>query len=517
MDGDTDEYDLLGYLRRAQAKNSHWLTRFVILRLLGFVYLAAFVSLAVQVLPLIGSHGLTPADDFLRRLGAHFGSAQEAFLQVPTIFWLGISDRELNVLSWLGVALSLMVTLGCANVPIMAALWALYTSFVNIGQEWYGYGWEIQLLETGFLAMFLCPLLDPRPFPKRAPPVLIIWLFRWLTFRIMIGAGLIKLRGDPCWRNLTCLFYHYETQPIPDRLSRFFHFQPHWLLKFETLWNHFIELAVPWFAFGPRRARHIAGVLLGSFQMFLILSGNLSFLNYLTIVPILACFDDTLLAKVLPKLVVRRAQRAAAQTPSLTRTQEALSISYAAIVVMLSIMPALNLISGSQIMNGSFDRLHLVNTYGAFGSVGRERDEIIFEGTSDETIGPDTVWKPYEFPFKPGDPMRMPGVCAPYQPRLDWAIWFAAMSTPGEYPWTLHFVWKLLHNDAGTLSLLANNPFPGKPPRFIRAQLYRYQFAPPGNPTGAWWEQTLVGPWLPPLSVDDPVWRETRQAYGWPK
>jgi len=409
------------------------------------------------------------------------------------------------------------VMLGYANALVMAALWVLYTSFVNIGQDWYSYGWEIQLLETGFIAMFLCPLLDARPFPKQPPPVLIIWLFRWLIFRIMLGAGLIKLRGDPCWRDLTCLYTYYETQPIPNPLSRFFHFQPHWLLKFEVLWNHLIELVVPWFAFGPRRARHIAGVLLGSFQIILILSGNLSFLNYLTIVPILACFDDSVLAKVLPKFLVNRALHAAAENKTLRRAPEVLSVAFAAVVLLLSIAPTLNLLSGNQLMNSSFDTLHLVNTYGAFGSVGRERDEIIFEGTSDATVGPGTVWRAYEFPFKPGDPMRRPGVVAPYQPRLDWAIWFAAMSTPGEYPWTLRFVWKLLHNDAGTLSLLANNPFPGQPPRMIRAQLYRYRFAPRGNPTGAWWERELVGTWLPPLSADDAVWKQTRSVYGWPE
>jgi hypothetical protein len=282
-------------------------------------------------------------------------------------------------------------------------LWLLYTSFVNIGQDWYSYGWEIQLLETGFLAMFLCPLLDPRPFPKRPPPVLIIWLFRWLTFRIMFGAGLIKLRGDSCWRDLTCLYYHYETQPIPNPLSRMFHFMPHWFQKFSTLWNHFIELVVPWFGFGPRLARHIAGVLLVSFQVILIVSGNLSFLNYLTIVPMLACFDDSLLSRLLPKALVERARRAS-ENYSPTRTQEILALAFAIVVVALSIAPTLNLLSGQQMMNASFDRLHLVNTYGAFGSVGRERNEIIFEGSEDGV-----VWRAYEFPFKPGDPMRRPG------------------------------------------------------------------------------------------------------------
>src|SRR5678815_4876929 len=275
MESDASPTGLLDWLRRAQARHSYWLTRFVILRLLGMVYLAAFVSLARQVLPLIGSNGLLPAQDFFERAQTHLGSRTDGFLVLPSLFWSGISDRELVVLAWIGAALSFVVMCGYANALVLAVLWLLYTSFVNIGQDWYSYGWEIQLLETGFLAMFLCPLLDPRPFPKRAPPVLIIWLFRWLTFRIMFGAGLIKLRGDSCWRDLTCLYYHYETQPIPNPLSRMFHFMPHWFQKFSTLWNHFIELVVPWFGFGPRLARHIAGVLLVSFQVILIVSGNL--------------------------------------------------------------------------------------------------------------------------------------------------------------------------------------------------------------------------------------------------
>lgn len=501
-------------LRRLQGRSTYWLTRFVILRLLGLVYVAAFVSLARQILPLIGSHGLLPANDYLSRLHAYYGSSSG--LRIPTVFWFGISDTSLVLLAWIGVGMSLVVLFGYANGLIMLALWLLYMSFVSIGQDWYSYGWEIQLLETGALAVFLCPLIDGRPFPRRPPPILIIWLFRWLAFRIMLGAGLIKLRGDSCWKDLTCLFYHYETQPIPNPLSRSFHFLPHWFQKFSVLWNHFIELVVPWFAFGPRRARHAAGILLGSFQGLLILSGNLSFLNYLTIVPILACLDDSLLRHVLPKSLVARAERAQCEATA-SSPQEILSVAYAAVVAWLSIAPVTNLLSGRQAMNRSFDPLNLVNTYGAFGAVGRDRFEIIFEGTTDAYPGPGSKWRAYEFPFKPGDTMRMPGIVSPFQPRLDWQIWFAAMSTPDQYPWTLHLIWKLLHNDRPTLDLLANDPFPDKPPRWIRAQLYRYEFAPPGNPAHAWWTRELVGPWIPPLSTENPVWNQTRQIYGWPK
>ncbi|PYJ43938.1 MAG: membrane protein, partial [Verrucomicrobia bacterium] len=279
--------DLLQKLFRGG--NDYRLTRFVILRLLGFVYAVAFLVAAQQLVPLVGEHGLTPARNFLVAIESQLGSRGAGAMQMPTLFWFGISDQALSISAWIGFALSLVVLSGYANALILAVLWIIYMSLVHVGQIWYGYGWETQLLETGFLSIFLCPLLDLRPFPKRPPPLLVIWLFRWLGFRIMIGAGLIKLRGDACWRDLTCLYYHYETQPIPNAISRYLHFAPHWFHKFGTAWNHFIELVVPSFSFGPRHVRHIAGLLLVSFQVVLIVSGNLSFLNYVTIIPFLAC------------------------------------------------------------------------------------------------------------------------------------------------------------------------------------------------------------------------------------
>src|SRR6059058_4172005 len=314
--------------------NSYWLTRFVILRLIGFVYAVAFLIAAQQLLPLIGEHGLTPANRFLASIYTQLGSDMASMLRVPTLFWFGISDHALSIFAWFGFALSLIVLAGYANAILLAILWAMYMSIVHVGQIWYGYGWEIQLLETGFLSIFLCPLIDGRPFPKCRPPLLVIWLFRWLGFRIMIGAGLIKLRGDTCWRDLTCLYYHYETQPIPNPLSRWLHFQPHWFQKGGVLFNYLAELVAPWFAFWPRAARHVAGGVLLAFQVSLILSGNLSFLNWLTIVPIVACFDDALLRRVLPRPLVARAERAAAEA----RPSRAEQATVAALVVLVAVL-----------------------------------------------------------------------------------------------------------------------------------------------------------------------------------
>jgi hypothetical protein len=499
---------------RPPERPSYWLTRFLVLRALGLVYLAAFTSFAWQAIPLLGERGLLPAAAWLGRLQAGAGSRFQAFLAHPSWFWLSASDAALLGAALLGVALSLPLLFGFANAIQLALLWSLQLSVIGIGQLWYGYGWEIQLAETGFLAIFLCPLAGARAFPASAPPVAVIWLLRWLIFRIMLGAGLIKLRGDPCWSDLTCLFFHFETQPIPNPLSRAFHFLPHPALRAGVLMNHAAELVAPWFMLGPRRVRHAAGLVMLAFQGMLIASGNLSFLNWLTIVPILACFDDSLLRRVLPGALVRRAESAAASA-RISRAQTLLALALALLVGLLSVGPVLNLVSPRQVMNTSFDRLALVNTYGAFGAVGRERGEIVFEGTRDESAGETSLWKAYEFPCKPGDPQRRPCVVSPFQPRLDWQIWFAAMASPTDYPWTLHFAWKLLQNDPGVLRLLANDPFPDAPPRWVRARYYRYRFADPADPSGAWWSRELLGDWLPPVSAGDPRLREEMIRRGW--
>jgi len=497
--------------------SSFWLTRFVLLRLLGFVYFFAFLSSAMQVVPLLGSEGLTPATTWMSEVSQTLGSRTAGFLQFPSLFWIGAPDRALVILAWLGAGLSLIVLGGFANAILLAVLWLLYMSFVHIGQEWYGYGWEIQLLETGFLAVFLCPLMDLRPFPGRPPPRLVLWLFRWLIFRIMLGAGLIKLRGDPCWRDLTCLDFHYLTQPIPNALSPWFHFHPPLVHRMEVLYNHFVELVACWFALAPdrwRRLRIAGGFAMLAFQVSLILSGNLSFLNYLTIVPVLACFDDEFLRRFVP-LQWSEAMTRAAQSARPSRAGTRAATALAVLVALLSIPVVVNLASPHQAMNTSFNSLDLVNTYGAFGTVGRERYEIVFEGTRDSIPSDTARWSAYEFPAKPGDPMRRPAFIAPYQPRLDWSIWFAAMATPDQYPWTLHFVWKLLHGDRGMLRLLANDPFPAAPPRWIRASYYRYEFAPPGGRDHAWWKRERVGDWLPPLSASDPRLQAIAIARAW--
>ena len=494
-------------------RSTYWLTRFVILRLLGLIYAVAFLVAANQILPLIGSHGLLPIDQFASQVQDSLGGTWPAFRRLPSIFWFNHSDTTMVTSAWIGFALSCVVVAGYANAILLAILWALYMSFVHLGQDWYGYGWEFQLLETGFLAIFLCPLLDPRPFPRREPPRIIIWFFRFLSFRIMLGSGLIKIRGDASWRDLTALYYHFQSQPIPNGLSRWFHFLPHSALRFGTLFNHIAELVAPWFIFWPRIGRYVAGSVIVLFQITIALSGNLSFLNWLTIVPALACFDDRFWSKLFPSVLIRRMQ-AGVENAIPSRPMTVASYAIGLVLAFLSIQPLVNLVSRRQVMNTSFTSLDLVNTYGAFGTVGTERFNVVFEGNESMTPDLDGEWKPYLYKGLPVLLDRRPPQIAPYQLRLDWQMWFAAMGSPNEYPWTIHLVWKLLHNDPGALSLFANNPFPEKPPRHLRAMLYRYKFVA-ANDRNLWWVREELGEWLPPLSANNTRLRDLLERARW--
>jgi Lipase maturation factor len=491
------------------------LTRFCIVRLLGFVYLAAFVSLFRQLDPLLGARGLLPVAGFLARQHAQLGGA--AIWRNPTLFWLGASDGAMHLACAAGIALSAAAMAGVTNAAVQLLLWALYLSFVHVGQIFYGYGWETQLLETGFLAVFLCPLRSIRPLPATSTPGVPVWLMRWLIFRVMLGAALIKLRNDPCWRDLTCLDYHFETQPNPNPVSWWVHHAPPAAHAVGVLFNHFVELVVPWFVFGFRRYRQAAGVLLVLLQVLLIATGNLSFLNWLTIVPALACFDDGALSRFVPGSArTRLLARFGALRPSRAQTWATWGLGI--VVAILSVAPIINLASSDQAMNRSFDPLDLVNTYGAFGTIDRERYEVILEGTRDEVPSRDGRWEEYELPCMPGDPRRRPCVITPYHYRLDWQMWFvgngaARGESIGQEPWLVHLVWQMLLGSPSLERLWARDPFAGSAPKWVRADVWRYAFTSEG---GAWWERVRVGVFLPPISLDDEQLRDYVRRFDWP-
>ncbi|MEU7033747.1 lipase maturation factor family protein [Streptomyces sp. NPDC046237] len=465
----------------------YWLSRIVFQRGLAGLYVVAFLSAALQFRALVGERGMLPVPEYLRRVGPR---------QTPSLFHWRYSDRLFATVAWTGAVLALALVAGAGDaVPLAvsmlwwAVLWALYLSIVNVGQTWYSFGWESLLLEAGFLAVFLGN-------DDTAPPVLVLVLLRWLLFRVEFGAGLIKIRGDRCWRNLTCLYFHHETQPMPGPLSWFFHRLPRPLHRAEVAANHVVQLLVPVLLFTPQPVATVAAGLMVATQLWLVLSGNFAWLNWLTIVLALSAVDGSLLVGDHPQ-------------PDPPLWYVVVVVAVTALVLFRSYRPARNLLSRRQAMNRSYDPFHLVNSYGAFGTVGRIRDEIVVEGTDERVPHAGTVWKEYGFKGKPGDPRRVPRQFAPYHLRLDWLMWFAALSPAYARDWFGPFVERLLEGDRDTLRLLRHNPFPDAPPALVRARLYRYRFTTwrELRETGAWWHRTLVREYLPPVGLGTTVRR----------
>jgi hypothetical protein len=471
----------------------HQFSRFVIERGLGLIYVVAFVATARQFPPLLGERGLQPAPRFLSRV---------TFRQAPSVFHLRYSDRLLEAVAWSGAILAASVVLGLpqrAPLPVTIlvwfALWVLYQSIVNIGQTFYGFGWETLLLEAGFLAILLGNA-------EVAPPWPVILLFRWLAFRVEFGAGLIKLRGDRCWRELTCMEWHHETQPMPNPLSWFFHHLPRPIHRLEVVGNFVAQLVLPFGLFLPQPVATVAALLLIGSQLYLVVSGNYAWLNWITIVVTSAGIADS----VLPPPVLTALDLDADPVAALPAWFVVAVVAVTALVVALSWFPVRNMASPRQAMNASFDPFHLVNTYGAFGTVGRRRYEVIVEGT-DGDPSDEALWREYEFKGKPGDPRRLPPQYAPYHLRLDWLMWFLPLSPMYGEGWFLPFLGRLLQGDRSILRLLRHDPFPDRPPRYVRARLFDYRFTtwPELRETRAWWARTPAGDFVGPLRLADPA------------
>ncbi|GAB3974867.1 lipase maturation factor family protein [Streptomyces sparsus] len=462
------------------AAPDYWLSRLVFQRALAGLFVIAFVCAARQFRPLIGERGMTPVPDFVRRT---------RFEDAPSLFRLRYSDRLFAATAWTGAALSgaLLAGLGdrvplAVSMLLWTSVWVLYLSIVNVGQLWYGFGWESLLLEAGFLAIFLGNA-------GVAPPLPVLLLLRWLLFRVEFGAGLIKWRGDPCWRRLTCLDYHHETQPMPGPLSWFFHRLPRPLHRVEAAANHVTQLVVPGLLFAPQPVAGWAAAAVVVTQLWLVASGNFAWLNWLTLLLAFSAVDSS--------AWLTAPAHAAPPTWFVT-----VVLACAALMVVLAHRPVRNLLSSRQQMNRSYNPLHLSGSYGAFGSVTRLRHEIVVEGTDEREPSGSTRWREYDFPGKPGSVRRLPRQWAPYHLRLDWMLWFAAISPAYSRPWFGAFLRRLLENDAATLRLLAGNPFPDRPPEHVRALLYRYRFTTwrERRATGAWWHRELVGVYTPPVA-----------------
>lgn len=502
------------------------LVRRLFLRSLGLVYLIAIVSLWLQIPGLAGSHGILPVASTMQEVRRAANAAKMGFERyhlLPTFCWISASDASLNFQCAAGTFLAALLILGIAPAPCLFLLWMIYLSLSNVCGVFLGFQWDALLLETGFLAIFLAPLQWlPRHPSREAPPSrIVLWLLRWLLFRLMFESGVVKLlSGDPAWRHLTALNFHYETQPLPTWIGWYAWHLPSWLHRGDVLVVFFTELFVPFLIFLPRRPRQLAFGFFIVFQIAIILTGNYGFFNLLTIVLCLTLLDDDLLttcssacARRIGKLKSANVARSETDNPSRFQRKSAKQLRWPIQIPLLLL--ALVLVS-SLVQFGRMFRFHIsgpepvlgvyqwlqpfesLNTYGLFAVMTTNRPEIIIEGSNDGA-----EWKPYEFRYKPGAPDHRPRFVAPYQPRLDWQMWFAALSDVQHNPWLVNFCVRLLQGSPQVLNLLGRNPFPEKPPRYIRAVLYEYEFTSMAEhrKKGAWWKRRRLGLYLPPISL----------------
>ena len=491
------------------SSSSFLLARKCLLQLLGLVFFFAFLSTAVQGPALIGADGLLPGKDHLARVHAHFrvreddpidGAARLAAAAALPCFWhwVPFTDTALVVMSGSGALMGLLLALlphHVACAPLLALLWTMQLSLVAVGQTFWGFGWESQLLETTFLAVFLAPL-KPGTLLDTRPHWLNVFLFRFLLARIMLGAGLIKLRShDSCWTELRCMDTFYETAPEPNAVSWFMHNLPAWVHTCEVAVNHMVELAVPLLCLVPVRAvRRFAGIVNVAFQLILCAVSNLSFLNHLTIVPAVALLDDTLLAPLHASATLARVQRA--RPVSRMRTVTAVLVT--ALVAVLARQPLANLVSPHQVMNTSFDAFRLVNTYGAFGTVSKVRREVVIQVTDDAPVRADSAWVDVEIRCKPGNVSAMPCQTSPYHERLAWQMWFAAMQRPEQNGWLKTLMVHILQSSPTAARLTS---LPLAHPTAVRAVLYDYRFTTWHAASGDWWTRQPLSLYIPPFQL----------------
>jgi predicted DCC family thiol-disulfide oxidoreductase YuxK len=482
------------------------------LRALGLIYLIAFVSLWVQVEGLVGSNGVSPVSQFLPAAHEQLGPRSYSFL--PTLCWFNSSDTFLHFLCGGGVVLSLLLIFEIAQALCLITLFVFYLSVTIAGQTFLSFQWDILLLETGFLSIFLAPwqlctkknLVRPgSAIPDTAPVSrAALFLLKLLLFKLMVMSGVVKLTsGDDCWWNLTALDYHYWSQPLPTIFAWWADQHPEWFKHFSVAFCLAVEIITPFFIWAPRRPRLIAAGLIIFLQAVIALTGNYCFFNLLAVALCLLLIDDA---------AIRRKRTATAVGDrGYNRHDPAWRLStYVAIAVILLTLP----INAWLIFTAfkpdapwphplafvyrNLEPFRIVNGYGLFRVMTKDRREIVIEGSTD---GID--WLPYEFKWKPGNVMRAPGWCAPHQPRLDWQMWFAALGTPQENPWFIQLMICLLEGKPEVTRLLAQNPFPQNPPRFIRATFYRYRFTTSSEhrQSGAWWKRQELGEYLRPVSL----------------
>ena len=482
-----------------------FLTRRVFLFLLSLIYLVAFLSLWTQIEGLVGQKGILPVESFLKDVQAHRGS--DRFWNWPTLFWLHAGDGFLQAICLLGVGASLCVMANRAVGLALLLMWGFYLSLFNVAQPFLGFQWDTLLLETGFLALFLVPWRRNKGTTP-PPSSLILFLFRFLLFRVVFTSGLVKIISqDPTWNDFTALYYHYETQPLPTWIGWYAHQLPHGFQEFSVACVFIIQLGVVFLIFGPRRIRYIGCAVLVFHEVLIFLTGNYCFFNLLTLALCLLLLDDAVFLRWLPgKGNWKFSGQKKTELVSVWKRRffTGIRVGVLGICIMLYAVPLLvtsgNYPSIFVAIANAIRPLHLFNSYGLFAVMTTSRPEIIILGSDDREN-----WFPYEFKWKPGIVTNKPEFVAPHQPRLDWQMWFAALSNYERNPWLIQFMIRLLQGSPPVVALLGSNPFPDRPPKYLQALVYDYRFsdAESRNREGSWWTRKLLRPYTPILQLPD--------------
>jgi len=480
------------------SKSTYQYSADIFLRLLGVVYFLAIYSLWSQIHGLIGENGILPLGNYFNRAAEQYGSG--ACFAYPSIFWWFQSDTAISAICIIGMVFSVLLVLGLVPLISTTLLWAIYLSLTTAGQVFLAFQWDNLLLEAGFLAILLAPpVWRSRPSFNPVAPKLIIFLIYWLLFRLMFASGFVKLASqDESWWNLTALTYHFWTQPLPVWVSWYAHQSPIWLMKAATAVMFFIELAVPFLIFAPRKFRYSAFILFVLLQAAIIVTGNYGFFNILTMVLCFPLLDDRVFVRGNNDVLVR-------PLPLWTRsTLHTVRIAASVIMMCVSTLLFVSMFKLSITLPGpvltavkSIMPYRSINHYGLFAAMTKSRPEIIIEGSMDGQN-----WMAYEFPDKPGDVYRTPLFTAPHMPRLDWQMWFAALGNYQGNPWLINMMYRLIENEPSVLALFEYNPFPSTPPNMIRAVLYEYTFAGPeqNKKHFLWWNRELKGLYCPVMS-----------------
>jgi hypothetical protein len=467
--------------------HAYQLTEALFLRLLGLVYLAAFASYWPQMTGLFGSRGIVPVARVLPAIHAALGSA--AFYRLPTLFWINSSNAALVWCCIFGCIAALFLLAGVFSRAAAILSYILYLSVVSVGEPFTSFQWDALLLEAGFLAFF-------------AGTPWLVWAYRFLLFRLMFESGIVKLLShDSNWRNLHALRFHFMTQPLPNPIAYYAYRLPPSVLDVLTALTLAIELVAPFLLFCPRRLRHVGVALLMLLQLTIILTGNYAFFNLLSLALCLWALDDRTFAPI-TGMLQKKFPRKAWLSPAWVQGWQMASSIVVAFLILLGGLQLLGMFAPAidRFARAPFvftQPFEIVNPYGLFATMTTTRPELVIEGSINQVD-----WREYSFRYKPGELHRGLPQIAPYQPRLDWQMWFAALGEIQDNRWVNNLLYRILTGEPAVLGLLDPPPFP-TPPRYIRVLAYDYNFTTPSerSRTGAVWRRDLRGIWFGPVSL----------------